>query len=320
MNIESFRRWFRSLFLPSDRLFYLAVFRVVVSVVILCKILILWPSTGFLFAADGLFEYPDTSAVFLGFIPVPVIWDNLSFFYAAYAAAAALMLFGVGRRWTVAVVVIGMEIHHDLCWILCDGGDNLLQFSLLYLAFADSFSHLSMFKTPPPKQQYAISHFFTNIAVALIIAHICLVYLCSGLSKAHAEVWYNGTAMYYILLGERFQGTKTWNEVFANNPLFNVLICYTTIIWESTFCFSVFVKRIRIPVLLIGVGMHLSIFALMMIQSFQFIYIFHYGFFFTDDEWAGFLAKVRSRLGLKSASLEIEGAGSNAEALQAAAS
>jgi len=301
-NIASFRRWFRSLFLPCDRLFYLAVFRVLAGSIILCKILLLWPNTNFLFGAEGLIEYPADAATALGFIPQSVIRDNLLLFYIVYSSAAALMVLGIGRRWMVAAVCLTTDIHHDLCWFLLDGGDNLLQFSLLYLIFADSFNHLSLSKTVRPRQEYAISNFLTNIAVTAIIAHICLVYLCSGLSKAHAEVWYNGTAMYYILLAERFQGTKTWNALFGNSALFNVIVCYTTIIWESTFCFAVFVKRIRVPVLLMGVAMHLSIFVLMMIQAFQFIYIFHYGFFFTDDEWARFLDSARSRLKLNSPS------------------
>jgi hypothetical protein len=298
-NIESFRRWFRSLFLPSNRLFYLSLFRVLLGIIILCKILFLWPSTNFLFGAGGLLEYPDESMTSLGGIPQWVIWDHLFLFYSAYGCATVCMLFGIGRRWMVAAVWIATEIHQDLCWVLLDGGDNLLKFSLLYLCFADSFSRFSYSISERPKQEYTISNLFTNLAVAAIIAHLCLVYLMSGLSKAHAEVWYNGTAMYYILLAERFRGTGSLNEFLANNSLFNVVVCYTTIIWESTFCFSVFVKRIRIPILLMGVAMHLSIFALMMIQSFQFVYIIHYGFFFTDDEWARFLASVRSRLPLE---------------------
>lgn len=193
-------------------------------------------------------------------------------------------------------MIVCAEVHDDLNWLLLDGGDNLLQFSLLYLFFADSFQYLSLSKSARPRPEYAFSHFLTNIAVAAIIAHVCLAYLVSGLSKANAEVWNNGTAMYYILLNDRFRGTDWLNQTLANSVLFNFFVCYTTIIWESTFCFAVFVKRLRIPVLLMGIGMHLSIYILMMIQSFQTIYIFHYGFFFTDDEWLRFLANARARL------------------------
>lgn len=297
MNLELFRRGFRSLFLPSDRLFYLSVFRVFAGIILLWKILVLWPCRDFLFGPKGVFEYPGAATTHLNFIPATLIRDHLSLFFVIYAIAAALMIFGIGRRWTMAVVIVAQEINNDLYWVLLDGGDNLLQFSVLYLFFADSFAHFSLSKSAPPKQEYAISHFMTNIAVAAIIGHLCLAYTISGLSKAHAEVWYNGTAMYYILGGERYQGTKTWNVLLANNAFFNVMCCYTTIIWESTFAFAVFVKKIRIPVLLMGVSMHSSIFVLMMIQTFQIIYVFHYGFFFTDAEWAGFLAMVRSRFG-----------------------
>lgn len=296
MNVPTFVRWYRSLFLQSNRLFYLAFFRVFISVVILWKIVALWPSIQFLYGTSGLFETPNDLS--LGFIPKIFILQHLTQFYLAFAAMTTLMLFGIGRRWTVGLVIVALKIHDELVWILLDGGDNLMQFSLLYLFFADSFSYLSLFKTPPSQKKYAISHLFTNVAVGAIIGHLCLAYMISGLSKAHAEVWYNGTAMYYILMGERFQGTKVWNSFVANSEVLNVVVCYTTIVLESVFPFAVFVKRLRVPVLLMGMSMHLSIFVLMMIQTFQFIFIFHYGFFFTDAEWIAFVDRVRRRLGM----------------------
>src|SRR5262249_593070 len=159
----------------------------------------------------------------------------LTLFYVVFAAATVMMLFGIGRRWTMAVVVVGLKIHDDLLWILLDGGDNLMQFSILYLFFADSFSYFSVFRTPPSTTVYKVSPLLTNVAVAAIIGHLCLAYMISGLSKAHAEVWYNGTALYYILLGERFQGTKVLNAVVANSVFLNAVGCYTTIIFESVF-------------------------------------------------------------------------------------
>lgn len=289
-------RWYRSLYLPSNRLFYLAVFRVLLGLIILIKIAVLHASIKFLYEDNRLLDA--SGHVSMGFIPWSVIVDHVTPFYIVFSVAVTLMVFGVGRRWPMVVVLLCLKVHNDMMWILLDGGDNLMQFSLLYLFFANSFSYLSFHKTSPSLGAYSFSNLLTNLAVAAIIGHLSLAYMISGLSKAHAEVWYNGTALYYILQCERFQGTKTWNELFAINPVFNVLVCYTTIILESTFPFAVFVKRLRIPVLLMGVGMHLSIFLLMMIQSFQFIFIFHYGFFFTDDEWLGFLERIRLRLGL----------------------
>lgn len=294
MSLEPVRRWFRSLFLPSDRLFYLAVFRVILAAIILLKIIFLWPNTQFLFAADGLYEYPDKLSKVFIFIPQSIIWDNLFLFYGLYASLAVCMLLGVGRCWTVALVWFFTEIHQCLNWVLLDGGDNLVKFDLLYLIFADSFSYLSLKKTNHRKQGYSLFHFSTNIAVVAIISHLCLVYFVSGVSKAHAEVWYNGTAMYYILLGERFRGTDWLNDILAHNSFFNVTVCYTTILLETCFPFAVFVRKIRIPVLLMGVAMHSSIYFLMMIQTFQIVYIIHYGLFFTDDEWARFLGHLKS--------------------------
>jgi hypothetical protein len=248
-----------------------------------------------LLASDGLLGYPTSKQFTFNLIPHIAIVDNLTLFYASFVVALVLMMFGIGRRWTVAAVFVATKIHDDLLWVLLDGGDNLMQFSLMYLVLADSFQFFSVSKSKSQSQAYALSHLFTNVAVALIVGHLCLAYLISGLSKARAEVWFNGTAMYYILLSERFQGTQ-WNEFFGKSALFNVVVCYTTIIWEATFPFAVFARRLRGPVLMVGVAMHIGIFVMMMIHMFQIIFVFHYGFFFTDDEWARFIRKIRGRI------------------------
>jgi hypothetical protein len=285
---------YEAMFLKSDRQVYLAVFRVFCALCVLCKVTTLLPSIRKLVAVDGLYEFPSDDKITLGFIPHSAIWDNLTLFYCGLAAAAVLMMFGIGGRWVSFLVCIGTKVHSDFNWLLCDGGDNLLQFSLLYLSFADTYSHLVLFKRRSAARVYTLSNLFTNIAVMLMIGHVGLAYFISGISKAHAGVWYNGTALYYILEGERFCGTP-WNSLVARSAAFNVIGCYSTIVFEIAFCFAIFAKRLRVPFLVFGLAMHAGIFVFMMIHLFQFIFVMHYGLVFTDDEVIRVCSIARSR-------------------------
>ena len=38
------------------------------------------------------------------------------------------------------------------------------------------------------------------MSIRLIQIHLCLIYLCSGLSKLHGESWWNGSAVLQILM------------------------------------------------------------------------------------------------------------------------
>lgn len=286
------RNAFRKLFLPSDRLVALAILRVLLVFVVLFKIVSLWPSHEFVFGEATLFDEPTSSSRILLVIPAKFVWDHAMAFYCFYSIAAIAMAFGIGRNFSAFAVYVCTEVSQNMTWLLCDGGDNLLKFSLLYLVAADSFSVLSLHRSSP-RSGYSLRNLFTNVAVALLIGHLCLVYLASGLSKAHAEVWYNGTAVYYIMNGERFQGTK-FNELLGNNAYFCVLGSYGTIILESVFGFAVFVRILRIPTLIAGVMMHIGIFLFMMIHEFQAIYVFHYCLFFRDNELRGFAHRIQA--------------------------
>jgi hypothetical protein len=289
---KAMRNAFRKLFLPSERLVALAMLRILLASVVLFKIVSLWPSHEFVFGEATLFDEPSSTTRILFVIPAKFVWDHAMAFYCIYSVAAIAMAFGIGRNFGALAVYVCTEVSQHMTWLLCDGGDNLLKFSLLYLVAADSFSVLS-FNRSLPRSGYSVRNLLTNVAVALLIGHLCLVYLASGLSKAHAEVWYNGTALYYIMNGERFEGTK-YNELLGNSAIFCVLGSYGTIILESVFGFAVFVPRLRIPTLIAGAMMHIGIFLFMMIHEFQAIYMFHYFLFFRDSELRGYAHRIQA--------------------------
>ena len=284
----------RVLFAPSSRSIYLAIFRVFVAVHILKKLFFAWPNAELLFSLDSFVaHYQDVS--YLG-IQIDFVREHVAWFFAIYGLLCVLMAFGIGKHITIFLVAFCTDIYQALNGYLLDGGDNLLKFAVFYLAMSNCYSWLSITQWKPRTATgRLLDNFFTRVSVFCLIVHICLVYMVAGLSKAHADVWYNGVAIYYIYMNERFMGTP-WNPILGKNFLFTTIGSYFTIIWETCFAFGALNKRIRIPYLLMGVMMHVGIYVFMMIHEFQWFFVAHYGFFFSDKElrsaWNSFLSRV----------------------------
>src|SRR6202000_2334673 len=106
---------------------------------------------------------------------------------------------------------------------------------------------------------------------------------------------YHGTGLYYCLTLDRFKGTS-YNEYLVQSSLFVTAATYMSMIWETAFPFVVLNKRLRIPVLLYGVMMHLGIYVFMMINAFSLYYIVNYGFYFNDSELLKFKAACVNKM------------------------
>ena len=260
---------------------YLAVFRVYLSFHIIRSTLFKWQinnilygSETFLGAATSAYQDP-----LLGFLRLHhVFLSNI------YLVLAVLMAFGIGKNLTVLTVFIITDIVQRMNPYVLDGGDNILLFALLYLSLANSFQILSLVKKRPRvHSELSMDYFLTNIATYCLLGHLCLAYFVSGFSKAHSEAWYNGVALYYILQIDRFTGTSL-NHIIVRNGYLVTIGTYTTLLWELSFPFLIWLKPLRWMILLLGLVLHFSIFVFMMITDFQVLFIAFYGFFFTDDE------------------------------------
>jgi hypothetical protein len=193
---------------------------------------------------------------------------------------AICFLFGIGRNITCILLFISIELLQRMNELPLNGGDNFLKYILLYLSFCNCYKYYCINNSD---YTYSIVNFMTNIGVYSIIIHLCIIYFISGISKLHSEVWYNGTAIYYILKNDRFMGTSI-NDNIISNGYWVTVITYTTMLWEVLFPFTVFNKQFKTTILTIGVGLHLGIYVFMMIHDFQWLFIGCYGLFFSDEQ------------------------------------
>ena len=292
---------FDPLYRDSDRTLYLSVFRVYLCFHLAKDLVFRWTSLDLLYGVDSFVVRTDRLITQVADITLFQEWYVV--LIVAHVALLGLFAFGIGKGYTAFGLYVTVKVLQRMHpWIL-DGGDNLLEFALLYMVFCDSYQHLSV--TPlniQTETKRKVVNLFTNLGTRSIMVHLCLVYFMTGLHKAHADVWYNGTATYYIFQVERFAGTPL-NQLIAQSDILVALSTLGTLIWELTFPVLVWTKRLRVPLMLIGMSMHLGIYIFMMINDFQILFISIYGFFFTNDElraaWSWVTERLRAFRGVR---------------------
>jgi hypothetical protein len=274
------------LYKTPTRLIYLSAFRILLSCIVLEKAFNTLPYLRLLYDSSSFDKWHGDAEFY--YIPLNWMDHNYTLFYYVYIVLAILMLVGYGRNLTVFLVYVCNDITQHANGFTLDGGDNLLKFLLFYLSFCDSFQYFVLRRqTLRPAWRQELSNLFTNTGVFLIIAHLLLVYFISGTGKAHSEVWYNGTALYYILNNDRFS-IGPWNTYLTQNVYFVVLGTYSTMMWEIAFPFLIWIKSLRFPLIAFGIVLHMGIFFMMMIHEFEIIFISTYGFFYSDQEFKQF--------------------------------
>jgi len=278
---------------------YLAFFRVFICFHLLKKLVLLAPSGNLLYGT-GSFVHHEADA-FLG-IPMDVFREHHDLLIPVYVLLIGMFLFGIGRNLTALLLYVVFRIFQSMTGVVSNGGDNLLAFIMLYLVFANSYAYFaiqSKFFALPRK----VDNVLTNLSCFSIMAHLCLVYFFSAMGKVNTSEWYKGVALYYTLASDRFGGTP-FNAILAKNAFFTTFGAYFTLIFQLSFPFLIWNRRMRPPLVIAGMLMHLSIYALMMIHDFALLFIFIYGFFFTNAEIMGLYDRIKGLFFAKTPSLQ----------------
>ena len=196
--------------------------------------------------------------------------QNIGLFLPAYAALVLAMAFGIGRNFTVIAVFLATKTLQSMNGYILNGGHNFMGFFAAVSSASQIASTISDSAKVRNGNEIAanLSNYLTNLATCSVIIHLCLIYLISGLAKAHSDAWYNGNAMYYIWNIERFQGLGL-NSILAHNGAFVTFATYCVMLWELYFPALVWLPKVRVPFLLVGVAMHVGIWLSMMIYDFE---------------------------------------------------
>jgi hypothetical protein len=110
-----------------------------------------------------------------------------------------------------------------------------------------------------------------------------MVYVYAVLYKVFDPYWLDGTALYHISKIEVFS-SNWFRSIFSDNILLSKIATYTVLLYQLFFPILVWVKIIKIPLLVLGIVIHLGIAFGMGIFTFGWIMIICYILFLSNAQ------------------------------------
>lgn len=185
----------------------------------------------------------------------------------------AILGFTVGwwtRTMNVAVWVGHLSFIHRavLCW---SGMDTILAMLTFYLMFAPAGAVYSVDCRRQPRCAEPVRSWPANTVIRLIQIHMCIIYLCAGLSKLQGARWWDGTAVWTVMMLSEFAPLDmSWLGHLGDVPcllLSNVGVA-STLTMEISFAFLIWNPRVRPKLLLLAFLLHNGIGLFMGLESF----------------------------------------------------
>ena len=277
----------------NDKALYLAVLRVAVSLWFLKELFFRWPAFEILYSSKSFLSLsPDPSLAMFG-INTELLKENYLLVIYAGLLLLLLNLFGIGRNVTSFLLFLVFALIYNMNNRYTNAGDKMSVILLFYLSFANTFSHLTLFKRKPlADSKEKLYNLVSNLASYSIITNLSLVYFIAGLVKLMNPAWQNGTAMYYFLSDERFSVFASGGKPVNLPAVLLYIVNYGTILLELAFPFLMLNKKTRNITLIACFIMHLGIYSFLMIYGMSILFVIQYGMLYSNEEVKNFWKKL----------------------------
>ncbi|MFJ6720927.1 MULTISPECIES: HTTM domain-containing protein [unclassified Streptomyces] len=220
-----------------------------------------------------------------GWFSILTLSDSRAYFECCYAAAVvASVLFMLGWRTRAVSLLFAVMVtsFHARAVFMTDGGDNLFLLMAVYLGFtacgrrwsldarrrasgaADGGRHLRRFR----EFGRTASTVLHNCGMFVIAAQVCFLYGSAGLYKVQGSSWGNGTALHYVLNLDLFRPWPALSLLLDAHPVAIAIAGYLTVLLQVAFPFVLF-GRLKYPVLVMLVSLHLGIAVLLGLPIFS---------------------------------------------------
>jgi hypothetical protein len=226
-----------------------------------------------------------------GWASVLTLSDSRLYFECCYAAALAVCaLFALGWRTRATSVLFAVVVasFHARAIFMTDGGDNLVLLMALYLVLTASGRRWSLDarrlrrrsarsapgrrrpEPAPPHRSVRDTLVTTvhNCGLLVIALQVCFLYGAAGLYKVQGGTWGAGTALHYVLNLELFQPWPALSHWLDGQTVATAVAGYVTVLLQVAFPFVLF-GRLKYPVLVMLLGMHVGIAVLMGLPLFS---------------------------------------------------
>ena len=200
------------------------------------------------------------NAYFFDVVPFQVLAEqNFTFILLVWMLMIACLIVGLFTRFAALVsccytlVFFSQFKNYEYHW---DHVMSMVNFLLIFLPVSNRFSLDSLLaklfaKKPLPEKVPALMYLFVSFCT------LGLLYFDSFFQKISSKIWLNGLA---IWLPASYPNL-TWMDLsFILNIKFLMLfLAYLTLAFELVFIFLFWFKKWRIPLVIVGVGLHIGI-------------------------------------------------------------
>jgi len=130
------------------------------------------------------------------------------------------------------------------------GGEVLVNILLFYMIFIQ--------KVEKDAKNYLIQNTLNNTFYILTLIQVCILYFFAFFWKLYDFNWMSGDAIYYISKIDTFS-SNWFKNLITNNVILGKLLTYTVLFYQGSFIIFVWIKRLKIPFLILGMGIHIAI-------------------------------------------------------------
>lgn len=227
-----------------------------------------------------------------GWASILTLSDSRVYFEVCYVVAlvtCALFLLGWRTRAVSVLFAVVVVSFHARALFMADGGDNLMVLMAVYLVFTACGRRWSLDarrariqasagKTSDPRggdlrhhlgdARTVLTTVLHNCGMLVIAAQVCFLYGCAGLYKVQGAKWGDGTALHYVLNIDLFRPWPELSQMVAGQHVLIAVVGYLTVLVQVAFPFVLF-GRLKYPVLILLLGMHVNIAVLMGLPLFS---------------------------------------------------
>lgn len=275
---EFWKNW-QQFWFESDAPMQIALFRFFFGINFFIAMLMRATDTEFLFFYSGVMpktavdvvSHYDLNFTILDYLPGNA-W--IVVFTAILLLSTIAFTFG---KWPRISALLALITHASLMYRNPAQAYGLDFTASFYFLFS-----IAMSTNKPRERMSEREKTWVSIGLRLSQIQLCVIYFYAGVKKLLGPAWWQGDAIWNMVANPvvaRFDWT--W---MGHVPLLILGLTYLTVLWETYFPVLIWTRAGRLPMLVVGVFMHLGIATTMALPCFGFAMMSIYFLFLTDSE------------------------------------
>lgn len=179
--------------------------------------------------------------------------------HAAFLVCLAAFTVGLFTRLASILVWAGHLSYIHGAFMAWSGMDTVLAMLTFYLMFSPSGAAFSVDRLRRRAFVPAPPSWSANLCIRLIQIHMAVIYLCAGLAKLQGARWWDGTAVWSVMMMQEFAPFDlSWIGRFGDVPclLVSNVGVLLTLGFEISFIFLIWNPTIRPLLLLLALILH----------------------------------------------------------------